>query len=122
MTSRIFDISEAAQKVSAIVARGHDYFLSDDLAQLASERLIEIIGEACSKISEETQSLYPSIAWKDIGGMRIRLAHHYHRIDSERVWSAASVDVPALATALRVGGVELIGSRMSANAALAVVQ
>jgi uncharacterized protein with HEPN domain len=89
--------------VSAIVARGHDYFLSDDPAQLASERLIENIGEASSKISEETQSLYPSIAWKDIVGMGIRLAHHYHRIDSARVWSAASVDVPALAAALRAG-------------------
>jgi uncharacterized protein with HEPN domain len=101
---RIADILEAAQRVSEIAARGHNYFLSDDLAQLASERLIEIIGEAASKLSEETRVLYPAIAWKDIVGMLVRLAHHYHRIDPGSVWSAVSVDVPALATSLRASG------------------
>ncbi len=100
---RIADILEASEKLSEIVGRGHEFFLTESLAQLASERLIEIIGEAASKISKETQVLYPGIAWKDIIGMRIRLAHHYHRINPNNVWVAASQYVPALTTFLQAG-------------------
>jgi uncharacterized protein with HEPN domain len=97
---RIADILDAATKLAGIVARGRKYFLTDPVAQLACERLIEIIGEAASKISTEVRNLHRGVEWKDIVGMRIRLAHHYHRVDPANVWSDASQDVPALFKAL----------------------
>jgi uncharacterized protein with HEPN domain len=100
---RIADILEAAAKLDGIVARGHEYFLTDSIAQLACERLIEIIGEAASNISPEIRDQYPGIEWKDVVGMGVRLAHHYHRVDPESVWTAALRDVPALAEELRAG-------------------
>ena len=45
---RIADILEASEKLLEIVGCGHEFFLTESLAQLASERLIEIIGDAAS--------------------------------------------------------------------------
>jgi len=42
---RIADILEASEKLLEIVGCGHEFFLTESLAQLASERLIEIIGD-----------------------------------------------------------------------------
>jgi uncharacterized protein with HEPN domain len=39
----------------------------------------------------------------DIVGLRVVLAHHYHRIDPELVWRVASVELPRLLAALQEG-------------------
>jgi uncharacterized protein with HEPN domain len=39
--------------------------------------------------------------------LRIVLAHHYHRVDAEQVWSIATIDVPALAEAIRTARPDL---------------
>lgn len=68
--------------------------------QLAIERLIISVGEACSKISAEFQLGHPEIPWRDIVSMRNLLIHAYQRIDSAQVWKAASKDISALVAAL----------------------
>jgi uncharacterized protein with HEPN domain len=60
-----------------------------------------LVGEASSHFSEEFKVTLPSIAWKEIAGMRVLLAHAYHRVDSEVVWTAATVSVPELVIQLR---------------------
>jgi uncharacterized protein with HEPN domain len=39
---------------------------------------------------------YPEIPWSNVIGLRTVLAHHYHRIDSDQVWTIAVIDIPAL--------------------------
>jgi uncharacterized protein with HEPN domain len=46
-------------------------------------------------------SRYPDIAWRDIIGLRIVLAHHYHRVDPNQVWVIAQTEVERLAERLR---------------------
>ncbi len=46
---------------------------------------IEIIGEAASKISEETKLKYDHIPWQDIVGMRYRLIHGYFDVNMKLV-------------------------------------
>ena len=46
-------------------------------------------------------SRYPDIAWRDIIGLRIVLAHHYHRVDPNQVWVIAQTEVVRLAERLR---------------------
>ncbi|MGH3250885.1 MAG: HepT-like ribonuclease domain-containing protein [Trebonia sp.] len=46
-------------------------------------------------------SKYPDIAWRDIIGLRIVLAHHYHRVDPNQVWVIAETEMERLAERLR---------------------
>jgi uncharacterized protein with HEPN domain len=73
----------------------------DRLRQLAVERLLEIIGESANSLSEDFRAQYPDMAWRDIIGLRVVLAHHYHRVDSDQVWVIAEVEVARLAEQLR---------------------
>jgi uncharacterized protein with HEPN domain len=64
------------------------------------ERLLEIIGVAANSLSEDFRAERPSIPWRDIG-LRVVLAHHYHRIDPGQVWTIATTEVPRLVQNLR---------------------
>ena len=64
-------------------------------------RALEIIGEAASKISEETRSAHGAIPWKAIIGMRNRLVHAYFDIDVRIVWVAVTEELPALLSQLK---------------------
>jgi len=98
---RIQDILEYADKIAEVVVLGHDFFMSDKFVGPATERFIEVLGEASRMISEERRAEFPEVNWAEIIGLRTRLAHIYHRIDYENIWGAASVDVPELARQLR---------------------
>lgn len=62
--------------------------------------MLEIIGEAASKVSAEAQRHLPSIPWADVVGMRNRLIHAYFEIDLDVVWQTISADLPQLIEAL----------------------
>lgn len=98
---RVADILEATDQLAQLVERGRAVFDADFVVRLAVERLLEIIGEAASAMSDEGRSDYAAIEWRDVTRLRIVLAHHYHRIDSGQVWTIASHDVPVLAARLR---------------------
>ena len=93
---RIEDILEFATKLERYVAKGYEEFQAEEGSGLAIERLIELIGEASSHLSDEYKASLPAVAWKEIAGMRVLLAHAYHRVDFEIVWAAATVSVPDL--------------------------
>jgi uncharacterized protein with HEPN domain len=57
----------------------------DYLLGFAVVRALEIIGEAASKVTAETQELLPTLPWREIIGMRNRIAHAYDRIDYDVV-------------------------------------
>ena len=71
-------------------------FENDDLNQLAILKSIEIIGEAASRISEETKARHPNIPWTQIVGMRNRIVHGYFAIRLDRVWQTVQDDLPPL--------------------------
>lgn len=98
---RIADILEFAETISLVVAAGISKFESSKLSQLAVERLIISIGEACSKMSPDYQVGHPDIPWRNIIGMRNILIHAYHRIEVTQVWQSASVDIPNLVNSLK---------------------
>jgi len=100
---RLADLLDAADELAAILDRGRPSFDADPILRRAAERLLEIIGEAANGLSEETTARHPSVPWRDITRLRILLAHHYHRVDPDQVWTIAAEHVPAMAAALRVG-------------------
>ena len=55
----------------------------DDLRwlNLSLVRLLEIIGEAAARVTEQTREDYPGIQWLQISGLRNRLVHGYNHVD-----------------------------------------
>jgi uncharacterized protein with HEPN domain len=64
-------------------------------------RAIEIIGEAASRVGEETREAHPDLPWQDMTGMRNRIIHAYFDVDLDRVWDTVTEDLPPLMVRLR---------------------
>jgi uncharacterized protein with HEPN domain len=64
--------------------------------QLALVRLIEIIGEAATRVSKETRAACPIIPWDDVIGMRNKLIHGYDSVDLDILWDTVTDDLPPL--------------------------
>ncbi len=75
-------------------------FLNDTKTQSAILHQIVILGEATKRLSSEFRAKYQEIPWGKITGMRDRLIHEYQRVDLNRVWRTASMDIPQLITLL----------------------
>ena len=97
---RLEDIAEAGRQIASVVAKGRRAVEEDRLLQVALERLLEIIGEALSKMSDEFRDSHSSVEWPKVIGMRNLLAHAYHRIEVDLVWLAAAEDTPDLLSAI----------------------
>ena len=69
---------------------------SDRMRQLALTRLIEIIGEAASRVSLSTRERYGQIPWLDIVGMRNRRIHGYDVVDLDLLWDTVEIDLSPL--------------------------
>lgn len=77
-----------------------DEFVSDTKTHDAVIRQLEIIGEAASKLENETKIGHPEIPWREITDFRNVLAHEYWDIDLEIVWKAASSEIKELKRSL----------------------
>lgn len=71
-------------------------FLEDVKTQSAVLYQIQIIGEACSHVSERLRSAHPEVPWRDIVGMRNNLVHEYFGVDLMLVWTTVVDDLPTL--------------------------
>jgi uncharacterized protein with HEPN domain len=99
--ARVDDIVEACVQLQQHVAADHERFVTDPVIQAASQRWLEIIGEAAANLSDDFKAGHPGVPWREIIGMRTILAHGYFDIDLDVVWQAVSVDVPELLRAIR---------------------
>ena len=99
--TRLIHMLEAAQKINQYVqGETRDSLETDEKLALALVRLIEILGEAASKVSKERQAELTQIPWREVIGMRNRLVHAYFDIDYDIVWDTVTLNIPALMEAL----------------------
>lgn len=93
----LLDILESA-KIAVGYLKGITLkeFEEDLRTQDAIIRRIEIIGEASSKVTEETQIKYKDVSWKSMKGMRNFLIHEYNYIDLEIIWETVKNNLPSL--------------------------
>jgi uncharacterized protein with HEPN domain len=72
---------------------------ADRQFNLALVRLLEIVGEAASRMTPEDCALYPDIPWPHIVGLRNRLIHGYDDVDLDILWQIITQDLlPLIAT------------------------
>jgi len=68
----------------------------DRLLTFGLLKAVEVIGEAASRVSPETQGSLKQIPWRDIVAMRNRLVHTYFDVNFDIVWSTITEDIPPL--------------------------
>jgi uncharacterized protein with HEPN domain len=73
---------------------------SDRLLELALVRLLEIVGEAASRVPRRVRAMYSDIPWPQIVALRNRLIHGYYAVDLDILWQIVVQDLPPLVTAL----------------------
>lgn len=88
---------DAAQKARGFIqGRERTDLELDEMLSLAIVRLLEIVGEAATHISEPVQANLPGIPWRQITGARNRLIHGYFDVDLDVVWAILQDDLPPL--------------------------
>lgn len=86
-----------AQQVTTRVADAtFEEFMANDDFRLATERRIELIGEAARHVTKTFQSAHPEIPWRPIIAQRHILAHEYGEVIAEKIWRVATQHIPAL--------------------------
>jgi uncharacterized protein with HEPN domain len=71
-------------------------FEKDEKTMDAIVRNLEIIGEAAKAMPAEFRKVHKTIPWKEIAGMRNKIAHEYFGIDDKILWTTVQNDIPAL--------------------------
>lgn len=95
------DMLDSAQAISSYL-KGvtRESFLQGREKQDAVLRRFEIIGEVASRLSPETQALFPELPFRSMRGMRNIIVHDYGEVDLDQVWKTATDDLPNLIGAL----------------------
>lgn len=76
-------------------------FETNLLLQDAVLRNLELIGEAATRIPEDTRLAHPEIPWRQIIAMRNQLIHAYLGVDLDVVWDVVQVELPSLIQQLK---------------------
>ena len=86
----------ALELVALLHGRSRGDLDSDRMLALAVVRLLEIIGEAATRVPVEERARRPEIPWSSIVGLRNRLIHGYDDVDHAIIWAIVSTDLAAL--------------------------
>lgn len=91
------DILESIHKIR-LYTQGIELkeFLSDEKTQDAVIRNFGIIGEAASRIPEETKNNNSNVNWQRLRGFRNRIIHDYMGVDYRIVWTIVQNDLGVL--------------------------
>lgn len=94
---RLRHMLDAAQEAVALLGQA----VSDDVRDsrmlaLSLVKLLEIVGEAASRVSESRRVSLGGIPWADVIATRNRLIHGYFDIDSALVVATVRDDLPPL--------------------------
>jgi uncharacterized protein with HEPN domain len=85
-------------KVEGIDRSAFDH---DENLRLALVHLIQTIGEAAARVSNEFRDAHQEIPWRAIVGMRHKIVHDYLHVNFDIVWTVATSRLPALIAQLK---------------------
>ncbi len=89
----------ATDACSFVEGLDKDDFLADKRTQQAVIMSLIIIGEAATKVMDsdtEFVQSQPDIPWRNMRGMRNRIAHGYFEINLDIVWDTVQTALPEL--------------------------
>ncbi len=102
---RINDITDAIDRIRQAETLLEEAEASGDeqVSNVAYDAILYrllVIGEATKALPAQAHQAQPDVPWRDIGRMRDRLAHQYHRVDPQIVRSTLDQPLSQLEQAL----------------------
>lgn len=93
----IQDILDAIKDIEEFIREmKFDEFYDDHKTRSAVVWKIETIGEATKNIPKTIKTKYDDLPWKEMAGIRDKIAHFYLGIDYEIVWKVVKQRLPEI--------------------------
>src|SRR5437763_55969 len=73
---------------------------SDEVLLVAVAHRLEVIARMAQKVSTEGRRAHPEIDWHEIERLRDKINRDEYHVVPERVWEAATINIPPLLAAL----------------------
>lgn len=92
-------LGAAELAITYVEGSSRDDFMEDKRTQQAVILNIVILGEAATKVVQSYPDFvvdHPEIPWRNMKGMRNRIAHGYFDIDLDIVWNTVQSALPQL--------------------------
>lgn len=89
-------LDTARKAVSKVSGKSLADFDADEDLRIVLAHLVQVIGEASTRVSEDSRLAHPQIPWRRISGMRHRIVHDYMDINDDVLWQVATVSLPEL--------------------------
>ena len=93
LLSIIKHCEKIAEKMDGLTREAFDR--DEDVVQIICFNILQI-GELAKNFDPEFIKRYDQVPWRQIKGMRDKVAHGYDTIDLEVVWNTALSDIPPL--------------------------
>ncbi len=100
VAKELLHLHDWLDRAQAIVDRGRETYLSDDLLQEAGDSLMMKLGEASNRLSRAGIEGPDGVSWQDAIANRNWLIHQYDEIDREITWTTLARDLPRWRQAL----------------------
>lgn len=106
LTDYLDHIAQAAQQACSYVeGMDRQTFLADRRTQQAAILNLIVIGEVATRLLQSHATFverHPQIPWRNMKGMRNRVAHGYFDINLDVVWETVHTALPELLGQIRV--------------------
>jgi len=96
------DILECIRNIEGFIGKlTLAQFIKNILVRDAVIRNLEVIGEACTHISDDVRKKSPEIPWKRMIGLRNIVIHNYLGIDDELIYKVATENLKGIEPLLK---------------------
>ncbi len=93
---------ERAEKAFALVRdKDRSAYDRDEVLRLALTHLVQTVGEAARRVSQEFCDDHPRIPWRAVVGMRHKVVHDYMNVDEDILWDTVTNELPPLIEELK---------------------
>jgi uncharacterized protein with HEPN domain len=97
----LHDMLEAARLIEGYMSGvSYDEFWDNNEKRDAVALRISVIGESARRVTRATEARLPDIPFKDLRGMRNRIAHDYGAVDFKIVWAVTQTEIAPLVASL----------------------
>lgn len=94
-------LDHAIEAVELLGGQSDEQVGADRTLQLALTRLVEVVGEAASKVPKDVREQYPQVPWRDATATRNLLIHGYDVVRHDILCRTIRGDFPPLIAQLR---------------------
>ena len=89
-------LDTARKAVGKVAGCSRAEYDADENLRIALAHLVQVIGEAAGRVSDETRTANPQVPWRRITGIRHRIVHDYMNIDEDILWEVVKRSLPDL--------------------------